>query len=185
MHHRVGKKPFIDRQKAEWLAEHASKLWAYCEDGSGIVWVVQRSGTKGLNAQAGGKQLKYYSVRYDGVYYFCHHVVWTLFNGLIPEHQIIDHVDRNGHNNRIENLKLKTSSQNGHNRVAIGVSQYKGVSWFARDNKWLARLGTKDGFIFLGYHDDQKEAALIWDKAAKKAGRKKEDVNFPDLYELY
>lgn len=184
-HHRTGKKPFIDRSKAEWLAENAERLWEYSEEGSGILWKVPWRGTRGVGQEAGGKQLKYYSVRHEGTYYFCHHVVWTLFHGLIPEMRIIDHVDRNGHNNKIENLKIKTSTGNGYNKSPTGASKYKGVSWFARDKKWLARLGTKNGFIFLGYHDTQIEAAMVWDKAAKKAGRAREDVNFPELYELH
>ena len=181
-HARKGQKPFILRNKAEWLAKNAPEIWGYSGEGSGIIWKIRQKGAKGLNCEAGGKQLRYYSVRHNNIYYYCHHVVWTLFNGLIPEKQIIDHVDRHGHNNKIENLKLKTSSENGHNSSTSGISQYKGVSWFSRDKKWLARLGTEHGFIFLGYHNTQLEAALVWDEAAKRAGRKKEDVNFPELY---
>jgi len=184
-HHRTGKKPFIDRKSAEWLAENANKIWDYSETGSGITWKIAQKGSRGVGNQAGGKQLKYYSVRYFGKYYLCHHVVWTLFNGLIPELRIIDHIDRNGHNNRIENLNLKTSSENSFNRSPCGVSKYNGVSWFARDKKWLARLGTKNGFVFLGYHNTELEAAVIWDRAAKRDGRRREDLNFPEMYDLY
>jgi hypothetical protein len=184
-HHRIGKKPFIERESALWLAENAHNIWEYSESGSGLVWKINRRGTRGIGKQAGGKQLRYYSVRYQNKYYLCHHVVWTLFNGLIPEEMVIDHVDRNGHNNNISNLKIKTCRENGYNKHANGVSNYKGVSWFERDKKWLARLGTKEGFIFLGYHDTALEAAIVWDKKAKHAGRRKEDLNFPEMYELY
>jgi hypothetical protein len=166
------------------MAENADKIWEYSDSGSGLLWKIQRPGSRGIGNQAGGKQLKYYSVRYKNKYYFCHHIIWSLFNGLIPESRVIDHIDRNGHNNRIENLSIKTSTENSYNNTAFGQSCYKGISWFERDKKWLARLGTKEGYIFLGYHEDPRKAAEIWDVAAKVHGRKKEDVNFPELYEV-
>lgn len=184
-HHRSGKKPFIARNRAEWLAENAQNLWEYTGEGSGLIWKIKRPGSRGKGFEAGGKQLRYYAVRYEGKYYFCHHIVWTLFNGLIPECSIIDHKDRNGHNNKIENLSLKTTSQNSQNKAPVGASGYRGVSWFARDRKWLARLGTESGYKFLGYYEEQLDAALVWDKAAKANGRPPECLNFPELYDLY
>jgi hypothetical protein len=172
---------FISRDKAEWFAENAKHIWSYIPRDSGLSWLKPRKGVSKKKTYAGGKQLKYYSVRYEGVYYFCHHVVWTLNNGLIPPDIQIDHKDRNGHNNLIENLVLKSSSSNNHNRNAHGRSGYKGVSYFARDDKWLARLGTSQGFKFLGYYSSPLEAALVWDKAAIRDGRNKEDLNFPEL----
>lgn len=172
---------FISRKKAEWLAVNAEKVWNYVPFESGISWITSRKGVSLSKKYAGGKQIKYYSVRYQGIYYYCHHVVWTLHNGLIPPNVQIDHKDRNGHNNKIENLVIKSSSRNNHNRAPHGRSGYKGVSFFARDNRWLARLGTSKGFKFLGYYDCPVEAALVWDRAALKEGRTKEDLNFPEL----
>jgi hypothetical protein len=172
---------FLDRNTALWLAENAPSLWGYVPRDSGIVWLIQTKGVPKKKNSAGGKQLKYYSVRYKGIYYYCHHVVWTLQNGLIPENFQIDHIDRNGHNNTIENLALKTQSSNAHNKRPTGRSGYKGVSYFRRDDKWLARLGTPEGLKFLGYYETALEAALVWDKAAVQAGRFPEDLNFPEL----
>jgi len=172
---------FIDRSSALWLAKNSASLWRYVPRNSGIVWLISPRGVPKSQQYAGGKQLKYYSVRHKGKYYLCHHVVWTLHNGLIPEKVQIDHIDRNGHNNTIDNLALKTKSSNSHNKNPTGRSGYKGVSYFARDNKWLARLGTSEGFKFLGYYKTPLEAALVWDRAALRAGRFREDLNFPEL----
>ena len=48
--------------------------------------------------------------------YFCHRVIWELFNGPIPEGMVIDHLDGNSSNNLISNLALKTPSGNQRNR---------------------------------------------------------------------
>jgi len=181
----MGHDGFISRVKADWLAEEAAKIWDYSQNSpTGLIWRIKRAGTKGPGSPAGGRQTKYHSVRNLGVYYYCHHVVWTLINGKIPEAHVIDHIDRDGHNNEISNLKLKTVSDNAKNQNPKGQSKFKGVSWFARDKKWLARLGSESGPIFLGYFDTPEEAALVWDRAAVAQGRNREDLNFPDLREL-
>lgn len=41
-----------------------------------------------------------------------HRVVWTYFNGLIPDGQVINHIDGNKKNNRISNLECVTHSAN-------------------------------------------------------------------------
>jgi hypothetical protein len=81
----------------------------------------------------------------------------------------IDHVDRNRLNNKRDNIRLATATQN-HANVNIqsnNTSGYKGVSFYSRYNKWEAYITVKQKKIRLGYFDDIIEAAQTYDRAAK------------------
>lgn len=69
----------------------------------------------------------YWQIRLLGERYVQHRIVWELFNGPIPEGKIIDHIDRNKSNNRIENLRLTDHSQNMTNQPQRNSSGHKGV----------------------------------------------------------
>lgn len=44
--------------------------------------------------------------------FLVHRVVWEAFNGDIPEGYVIDHIDGNGQNNALNNLRILTQSDN-------------------------------------------------------------------------
>jgi hypothetical protein len=70
-----------------------------------------------------------------------------------------DHVNLNRLDNRRINLRVVTRAQNSQNRpVMHHTSRYRGVSWYKKLQKWVAK-GVKDGRqIHLGYFDDEEEA---------------------------
>lgn len=59
-----------------------------------------------------------------------HRLVWEAFNGPISENMVIDHIDGNRSNNRLENLRLVSQSDNMYNaqrnghKGQIPISQY-------------------------------------------------------------
>jgi hypothetical protein len=81
-----------------------------------------------------------------------------------PDGMDVDHRDRNSLNNRKENLRICTRSQNMANmeKRAGKTATEKGVDWRPDKKKWRARIGR----TFLGYFDTKTEAASAYDAAA-------------------
>lgn len=74
--------------------------------------------------------------------YLIHRVIWTLINGPIPDGKDIDHKDTNKLNNKIDNLRLATKTQNNHNtpKSIRNKSGYKGISWCKQTGMWRASI---------------------------------------------
>lgn len=83
-----------------------------------------------------------------------------------PENEI-DHINMNGLDNRKENLRTATGSQNRMNKglQKNNTSGFKGVS-HTRDGKWKAYIKINRELIQLGTFTDKKEAARKYNEAA-------------------
>ena len=81
---------------------------------------------------------------------------------------LIDHFDGDGCNNLINNLRLCTNIQNIHNSKLHkdSTTGFKGVSVYK--NKFRARIRFRAKEKSLGYFETKNEAALAYNKAAKK-----------------
>lgn len=73
---------------------------------------------------------KYRRVYFKGKDHAVHRVIWEMINGKIPKDLCIDHIDGDGLNNKIQNLRLATRGQNAKNRKINknNLSGYKGVT---------------------------------------------------------
>jgi len=82
--------------------------------------------------------------------------------------EFVDHINRNGLDNRRENLRLATSSENSHNsrKHVDNTSGFKGVT---RDNnKWKAQICVNRKVIHLGNFNTPEEAHAAYVEAALK-----------------
>ena len=122
--------------------------------GSGKSWNARRRGnTAGSDSGHG-----YLKVRLLGKNYYVHQLVYLMHHGHIPE--VIDHIDHNSSNNKIENLRAADKSKNGMNRPAprSNTSGAKGVVWHKGAQKWMGRIVANGKDIYLGVHKDFDDA---------------------------
>ncbi|MFK5981480.1 MAG: NUMOD4 domain-containing protein [Flavobacteriaceae bacterium] len=94
-------------------------------------------------------------------------VAMTFLNYKINSQNIIvHHKDNNTQNNHIDNLDIRTQRANcfTHHK---GTSKYTGVSWNKRSKKWVAGIRINGNIKRLGYHTDEYEAHLAYQKELK------------------
>ena len=80
----------------------------------------------------------------------------------------IDHIDRDGFNNKKSNLRPATVSQNQANSKIskINTSGYKGVWWRKNRNRWIAEIRIGGRKKHLGGFRTKEDAAKAYNKAA-------------------
>ena len=80
----------------------------------------------------------------------------------------VDHINGDGLDNRKQNLRKCTQSQNQQNRRKFKKcsSKYKGVHWMKYAKKWRARISYQGTRISLGVFDTEAEAAHNYNLAA-------------------
>lgn len=123
-------------------------------------------------------QWNWSAIKYRDTWYAKRNIgTWPVSNKTILMHREItnalggmqvDHIDGNGLNNQLHNLRLATDSQNKANRgkQRNNKSGYKGVSWDSRARKWNAQIQVNRRCVHLGYFTDPIEAARAYDAAA-------------------
>lgn len=102
----------------------------------------------------------YRCVNIEGRQYKTHRLIFLMFNGYLPP--LVDHIDRNKLNNKIDNLREATKSEN-----AINSERWdKGGASFKSDRgKWRAYIRENNKQKFLGYYNSRQEAMETVQKA--------------------
>jgi HNH endonuclease len=104
----------------------------------------------------------YRTLKIDDGTYPSSWMVWLYHKGHLPAHDI-DHINRLRWDDRIENLREATRSQQAMNRVRpAGILGYRGVK---RNHKRFSAGATKEGIDhYWGSYDTAEEAAKVYDK---------------------
>lgn len=134
---------------------------------------------------------KYYHARasVDGKNIILHRFIMNC-----PKDMVVDHINGDGLDNRRENLRICTQSQNCANRhfttKSVQKHRFKGICYYEQprcikdgnSKKWKARIGVSGRRIHLGWFSEPEEAARAYDKAAKKYFGEFANLNFKESY---
>lgn len=140
-------------------------LFTYDSKTGKLHWIRSpRPQTKAGDAAGNRHPLGYIKIRIKGVLYQAHRLVWLFHFGSIPE--VIDHIDGDPENNRVENLRESSRLTNMFNakKRKDNTSGVKGVSWDKRYQKWAARLSILGSPKHVGYFSSLEEARAAMEK---------------------
>lgn len=153
------------------MVTHAEllSLVHYNSDTGIFTWLPRNS--KGWNTRFAGKQIG--SITNTGFYYetsvlsekwLLHRLAWFYVHGEKPV--VIDHINRDGLDNRLCNLRNVTHEDNMHNvkRHKTNKSGVNGVYWHKQCRKWSVQIKINKKTTHVGVFTDFDEAC-----AARKA----------------
>jgi hypothetical protein len=103
----------------------------------------------------------------DGVPYKAHRIIWTMVNGPIPKDMTIDHINLDGRDNRISNLRLATMRQQMQNRREWAGTGVKGV-YLRSDGRIYSNITVNGKTLYIGSFATVEEAAAAYAKESLK-----------------
>ena len=98
--------------------------------------------------------------------YLVHRLIWLYHHGEMPK--IVDHINRDKTDNRIENLREVTRKENSWNTTIKHSNQsttgYRGVCYLQDRDRFLSYCHHEGKFVFIGHFDDPHSAAEAYNE---------------------
>ena len=120
--------------------------WLRYEDGR-LYWIA-KTHPQAQRIKIGSEAYRYDEYGYkrltvNGKKTSCHRIIWEMHHGAIPRGMEVDHINRVRDDNRIENLRLVTRSQNALNSKlkATNTTGIKGL--YFSGNSWISKYKGK------------------------------------------
>ena len=140
--------------------EIVRELFDYDAKEGVLIWKSLKSKRIKVGSIAGCINAKgYVQVAVLGKRYLAHRVIWLWHYGYVPEN-VIDHINRDKKDNRLDNLRETSSQCNMRNSKLCkrNTSGVKGVYWNSRDSKWISQITIEGAQKHLGICEDFIEA---------------------------
>ena len=126
-----------------------------------FTWKVSRNRRIKIGQVAGytNSPVPHRRIEIDGKSFGEHRLAWLYVYGYFPS-GVIDHIDGNPSNNRINNLRDCTHSENLRNTKLskTNTSEDKGVYWHTRDSVWYASASFMGKLHHLGCFTNKADA---------------------------
>lgn len=99
---------------------------------------IRRAGDIAGTLASSGRVGNRYRVKFQQQVFMAHRIIYTMFHGDIQEDFVVDHIDGNGCNNKISNLRAVPQSINCRNtqKRANSVTGHNGVTFSTVANKY-------------------------------------------------
>ena len=137
-------------------------LLNYDPETGDLTWAVGLPGrSKGARVGHKNKSGRYWQVMLDRQSYMAHRLIWKMVTGEDPPEQV-DHIDHDPFNNRWENLRLATNTQNQANKRGWGEFP-KGVA--PNGNGFKAEIYVEGHRLYLGTFSTVDDAHDAYKKA--------------------
>lgn len=141
----------------------------YDPDTGVFTWIKTRSNRWKPGRQAGCIDGNgYWQIRISGILLLAHRAAFIYMTGDCPKY--VDHIDGNKINNKWENLRPCTKSENAFNKPnrIKSYSGIKNVSFDPRINRWYVRLKTNGRIRSFGGYGSLELAELVAFEAREK-----------------
>lgn len=144
--------------------DRLKELFDYNSETGNLIWKIQPRGRWKLKGKAAGTTSSngYMQITADCHIYMAHRLVWLWHYGTFLKNDI-DHINGNRNDNRVENLREATRSENNQNRKKVtkqnkigfvGVSTHKNGG----EKKYFARIQLNGKQYSCGYYATPEEA---------------------------
>ena len=148
-------------KEGELTQERVKELFNYHPDGY-LTWKIKYHPSIEIGAKAGSPKsngYSYWRIGIDGKNYSMHRIIWLWHYGYIPEN-LIDHIDRDTSNSKIENLREVSNQCNIRNSKVRSDSNtgITGVYKYPDENKWLSYISVNGKRKHIGVFYNLDEA---------------------------
>lgn len=137
--------------------DRLKRLLHYFPEEGKFYWLVNKSSAKMFDEAGSLQKDGYIIIGIDKKSYLAHRLAFLFMTGEVPEY--VDHINGDRSDNRWENLRPCSLSENNRNRKITNknTSGVKGVSWHKASGKWQVQLSVKGNNHF-GLYSSLEEA---------------------------
>ena len=141
---------------------------SYDPDTGIFLWIKARGGKRAGSIAGHVNNCGYLIIRINGIGYMAHRLAYLYMTGSFPIERT-DHKDLDKTNNRWNNIREATSSENVFNisTPCNNTSGYKGVYYDKNHSRWVAQGAINNKQIYIGSSKDievAKEIRRTWAK---------------------